>query len=281
METIFGCLFDADVSPSKAFVEPFSSLDMWGTCTQRNLRKLRVLELCESANVDAFVYGGTALAVYRECGKMIEHDTDIDLATLEYDSKGVGSFTKLLYTCENEGILCHGVHPDYSTSWIEESKLRLDFASSITGSSWFGRSGDRFTEIPYSGQDCKRIKFFLTECGLRSACDELRLKSSLFHKVLSDPSVLHVDLFTLSDHPLYSGSHLRVNWNIPGVYDCVRKRFPVHCIFPTQSAAFEGVSVKAPADLELYLTIEYGYLGRDAVYDYARQEYIKHSLSIL
>lgn len=77
------------------------SFDMWGSCRAQNLeekleenRQLKplrvhifklVTDYLSSIKVDYFIYGGTALSVYREGGKMIEHDSDTDVAILETD----------------------------------------------------------------------------------------------------------------------------------------------------------------------------------------------------
>lgn len=42
-----------------------------------------VADYFNRVNVSYFIYGGTALAVYREGGKIIKHDGDIDVAILE------------------------------------------------------------------------------------------------------------------------------------------------------------------------------------------------------
>ena len=44
-----------------------------------------VVDFLNAINVNYFIYGGTALSVYREGKNMIEHDGDIDVAILEAD----------------------------------------------------------------------------------------------------------------------------------------------------------------------------------------------------
>ncbi|CAL8095744.1 unnamed protein product [Calicophoron daubneyi] len=310
-ETAFGllngedlpCLFDEDAADQQTENLSLLSFDMWGYCSVRNfkrvvrqnrcLKPLRVhllklvLDFCRMAEVEPFVYGGTALAVYREHGNMIKHDHDIDLGVLEYDKSHVGVFTRLLQTCIAHGVPFSGVSCNEELIVASSSDIRVQFASGITGHKWLRLNSDPknpISEEAYSGADCKRAKFFFTESGLQKVCELNHKKSATIQAILGDPSLVHVDLFTLSPHPDCASSHLRVNWNIPGAYDNVKKPFPISCFLPPKPCVFEGISLLAPANLEEYLTIDYGYLGRDAVYDSKKQVYVmmteecKHNL---
>ena len=66
---------------------------------------------------------------------------------------------------------------------------------------------------------------------------------------------------------------------VTGIYQGVmilrEKRFPKTCVLPLKTYTFEGLNVQGPSDLETYLKVEYGYLGRDAMFDFASQLYVK------
>ncbi len=89
-----------------------------------------------------------------------------------------------------------------------------------------------------------------------------------------DPTLAHVDVFTFGQHP-DDHSCFCYNWNIPGRYDFRWKRFPKSCVLPLKTYKFEGISVKGPNCLKTFLEVEYGYLGRDAMFDFASQLYVK------
>ncbi|KAK4470103.1 hypothetical protein MN116_005688 [Schistosoma mekongi] len=293
-------IYFSDDEPS-GFVSKSDSLlsfNMFGTCSLRNVKRVirrnrrlkllrvhllkAVLDLCKAANLEPFVYGGTALSVFRENGKFIPHDTDIDLGILEFDSEGNGSYTKLIHYCLQNGIHVNGVENlDNSLLCSGDSDLYIDFSSSIGKRFWLKARhfnvSETIEELPYNGCDCKRIKCFYSTNGLLKACNLYNLNRKIVNHILSDPSLVHVDLFTLSIYPDSSAGlkHLRVNWNLPGIYDCEKKLFPYNAFFPLKPCIFEDVNLLAPCDLQTYLSIEYGYLGRDAVYDSKRQLFIK------
>ncbi|OON14407.1 Creatinase, partial [Opisthorchis viverrini] len=273
-------------------VPPSISFDMWGTCSIRNFRRqlrmnrslksLRVhlltlvLRFCKVAGVEPFVYGGTALGVYREDGKMIERDSDIDLAAIEYDSTSRGTFTRLLRACLDNGTEYSGIYNANDVDFRDSvSPIRLDFSSGTTMKRWLSVDDNgEIKEARYNGSDCKRVKFFFSLQGLEEASRLLGKNKRIVRNVSSDPSLVHVDLFTLSIHPDYPNTHFRVNWNIPGVYNCSEKPFPISAILPCRPCTFEGIPLQAPADLKVYLEIEYGYLGRDAIYDSASRMFV-------
>ena len=89
-----------------------------------------------------------------------------------------------------------------------------------------------------------------------------------------DIGLAHVDVFTLSEHP-DDPKRFCVNWNLPGVYDYKKKAFPKSIFFPIKTYSFEGLEVTGMNDLKAYLEIEYGYLGRGAMYDCKTQLYVK------
>ncbi|CAH8511473.1 unnamed protein product [Schistosoma turkestanicum] len=274
------------------------SFDMFGTCSLKNVRHIvrrnrrlkplrvhllkSVLNLCRAANLEPFVYGGTALSVFREDGKFIPHDTDIDLGILEFDSEGNSSYITLMLHCLKSGINVFGVENiDDSLVFGVNSDLFVDFSASISKRVWLKAQQfnvpETIKELPYDGCDCKRIKFFFSTKGLLKACELCHVNLKIADQILSDPSLVHVDLFTLSTYPNSSDEfkYLRVNWNLPGIYDCKKKLFPYNSFFPLRPCTFEGVNLLAPHDLKTYLTIEYGYLGRDAVYNCKKQLYVK------
>ncbi|CAH8583766.1 unnamed protein product [Schistosoma rodhaini] len=278
--------------------ESHISFNMFGTCSLKNVRRIirqsrrlkplrvhllkSVLDLCRAADLEPFVYGGTALSVFREHGKFIPHDTDIDLGILEFDSEGNSSYTKLIHCCLKNGISVFGVeNMDDSLLTNVNSDLYIDFSASIRKSVWLKAQKfnmpETIEDLPYDGCDCKRIKFFFSTNGLLKACELYHVNSKIASHILSDLSLVHVDLFTLST---YSDSSdelkpLLVNWNLPGVYDRRKKLFPYNSFFPLVPCTFEGINLLAPHDLKTYLIIEYGYLGRDAVYDRKKQLYVK------
>nr|CAH8855735.1 unnamed protein product [Trichobilharzia regenti] len=276
------------------------SFNMFGTCSLKNVKHIirqnrclkplrlhllkHVLNLCRNAGLEPFVYGGTALSVFRENGKFIPHDTDIDLGILEFDSNGFGIYTILMHYCLKNRISIYGIgNVDDSILLNPDSDVYIDFSASISKRVWLKAKEynvvESIEEFPYDGVDCKRIKFFFTSNGLLKACELLKMNLRTARHVLSDPCLAHVDLFTLS-HVDSSEEEkglevLRVNWNLPGIYDCKRKLFPYNSFFPLKQCKFEDVDLLAPYDLKTYLSIEYGYLGRDAVYSPREQLYVK------
>lgn len=236
------------------------SLDMWGSCRADNFQqKLKenesfkplrvhlmklVADYFNRVNVSYFIYGGTALAVYREGGKIIKHDGDIDVAILETDfSNVVRNIDKFPALKDNDVLMS------------DECSLRKR--------GWFDGGGK---EIPFCGVGGKRIQFIATRKLFRQFGFET---DEHFDKGLA-----HVDVFTLSEHP-DDPKCFCVNWNLPGVYDYKKKAFPKSIFFPIKTYSFEGLEVTGMNDLKAYLEIEYGYLGRGAMYDCKTQLYVK------
>ena len=237
------------------------SFDMWGSCRADNfqtklqenqsLKPLRVhlLKLVTAyfnkMNIKYFIYGGTALSVYREGGRMIKHDGDIDIAILESDFSnavcGIDSFFAL-----------------------KEGDVLMSHECSHGKRGWFDADGN---EISFSGEvGGKRLKFFASRKLFKQFGFETDESFCL--------DLVHLDVFTLSQHPDDSSCYC-VNWNIPGSYDYRRKAFPKSIFSPLKTYNFEGVEVCGMNDLKTYLEIEYGYLGRGVMYDCKTQLYVK------
>lgn len=247
-------------SAAEASTPKSISFDMWSGCTPGNFRTRlgqnrafkpiciyvlkEVTEFLSRINIQYLVCGGTALSVYREGGKMIRHDGDVDIAIFEADFSSVmrnlSSFTSK--------------HDGY---------ISLSDKCPVNGTSWFKDDG---SEILYSGRGGKRLKFYAT----RKLWDEFGVRTDLGF----DPTLAHLDVFTFGQHP-DDPTCFCYNWNIPGRYDFRRKRFPKSCVLPLKTYKFEGVSVQGPNCLETFLDVEYGYLGRDAMFDFASQLYVK------
>ena len=241
------------------------SFDMWNVCTVKNFRaKLgqnktfkplciyvlkHVTEYLSRINVQYLVCGGTALSVYRESGKMIPHDHDVDIAIFETDFSNV-------------------VQNLSSLTSVQDGNITVSDKCSVNGTSWFDEDGN---EIPFNGFGGKRLKFFAT----KKLWDEFGVR----HNLRFDPSLAHLDVFTFGEHPDHSDCFC-YNWNIPGSYDSRRKRFPKTCVLPLKNYIFEGLTVQGPSDLKTFLEVEYGYLGRDAMFDFASQLYVKIPKSV-
>lgn len=196
-------------------------------------------------NINYFIYGGTALSVYREGGRMIKHDGDIDIAILESD-------------------FSNAVHGIDSFCAFKEGDVLMSHECSHRKRGWFDADGK---EIPFSGAvGGKRLKFF--------ASRKLFKQFGFQADESFDLDLAHLDVFTLSQHPDDSNCYC-VNWNFPGSYDYRRKAFPKSIFSPLKTYNFEGVEVYGMNDLRTYLEIEYGYLGRGAMYDCKTQLYVK------
>ncbi|KAL5962808.1 hypothetical protein TSMEX_009465 [Taenia solium] len=274
------------------------SFDMWGSCTPHNIcKKIRrtaclkpfhrellhqFLGICMGAGVEVFVYGGTALGVFREGGRMIAFDYDTDFATLECPQRSElsseGNLSRLANFClrEQSGVRVVNVE-GLRYELPSDATIQVDFQNSFSSNIWlFMNTEGRVCERPYTGSGSKRAKFYFTSHGLREAAQRVgRVKSSVVEELNNDLTDIHVDLFTLSPHPDSPQRHLRVNWHKGGVYDSMNKKFSCNFFFPLKKVTFEGLEVLAPSNLEGYLTEEYGYLGRDAMYDSTQQRYIK------
>ena len=249
-----------DSSPIKSEMSSSISFDMWNCCTVKNFKlKLgqnktfkpvcvyilqQVTEYLSRINVQYSVWGGTALSVYRESGKMIRHDGDVDIAIFETD------FSKVLQNLS-------------SFTPLQDGSIAISDVCPVKGTRWFYEDGN---EIPFGGCGGKRLKFF----GTKKLWDEIGIRPD----IRFDPGLAHLDVFTLGQHP-DDPDCFCCNWDIPGRYDFKRKRFPKTCVLPLKSYNFEGLNVLGPSDLETYLKLEYGYLGRDAMFDFASQLYVK------
>lgn len=254
-----GTLYQVEQNPT------FLSFDMWGSCRANNLQekleenqrmkppRVHVMKLVtdflDDINVKYFIYGGTALAVYREGGRMIAHDGDIDIAIFETD------FSRAV---KNSG----------SFSALKDGLVTMSHDCSRHHGDWFDADGN---EIPFSGIGGKRLKFFATR--------KLLAQFGIPTDELFDLDLVHLDVFTLGQHPDHPNSFC-VNWNIPGHYDYTKKAFPKSIFFPLKTYSFEGLNVYGMNDLKAYLEIEYGYLGRGATYDNETQLYVKISDSL-
>ena len=296
---------DIFLSLSQLFAEDWAnrskkvtvSLDMWGFCTPQNINKkirrtayLRPLhrellrqfvQICLDADVEAFIYGGTALGAFREDGHMIPFDYDNDFATLEYSQKNElseGTLSRLANFCLHEPSLA-GLFDIQGLNYEAPSEaiIQVDFRDPFFSTPWLFLNNEGFiSERIFSGVGGKRAKFYFTPNGLREAVRKVgQVKFGKFEELNRSITDIHIDLFTLSPHPDSPQDHLRVNWHRGSVYDSLNKKFSVNHFFPLQKVTFEGVQVLAPSNLEGYLTEEYGYLGRDAMYDSAKQCYIK------
>lgn len=288
-------LFDEEQAARTA--KTHISFDMWGSCTPRNIcKKIRrtaclkpfhrellrqFLVICMGAGVEVFVYGGTALGVFREGGRMIAFDYDTDFATLECPQSELsseGNLSRLANFClrDQSGVRVVNVE-GLRYELPSDATIQVDFQNSFSSTFWLFMSPEgRVCERPYTGSGSKRAKFYFTSHGLREAAQKVgQVKSSVVEQLNNNLTDIHVDLFTLSPHPDSPQRHLRVNWHKGGVYDSLNKKFSCKFFFPLKKVTFEGLEVLAPSNLEGYLTEEYGYLGRDAMYDSTRQHYIK------
>lgn len=248
-------LFQVEKNPKRL------SFDMWGWCRADNWQQILeknqrfkparvylmklVIDYLNSISVNYYVYGGTALSVYREGGKIIEHDGDIDVAIMETDFANV---VKKIDSCQA----------------FTDGEIVMEYQNINRGRSWFDADG---TEIPFNGCGAKRIKFFATK-------KLLSLQFGIPDDELISRDLVHLDVFTLSQHPDFSDCFC-VNWNIPGHYDYRKKAFPKSIFFPLKKYSFEGLGVTGMNDLKTYLELEYGYIGRGAIFDQETQLYVK------
>lgn len=286
-------LFDEKAAARES--KPYISFDMWGSCTPRNIsKKMRrttrlkslyrellrqFVNICTTAGIEAFTYGGTALGVYREGGQMITFDYDVDFAAFEHSSDGEGSLSRLATSCLREGSRVkvaniNGLH--YNPPL--DASVCVDFLNVFEPSApWLTVDFEgRLVEQPFIEAGAKRAKFYFTPHGLQEAAGKVgHLKPAILNELSKDLTVIHIDLFTLSPHPDSPNDYFRVNWHKEGLYNSLNKKFSRQNFLPLQRVIFEEVEVLAPANLEGYLKEEYGYLGRDAIYDSAQQCYIK------
>lgn len=296
METLLtlDTLFNEEAAAREG--EPHISCDMWGSCTPRNIRKKirrttclkplhrellrQFVDICTNAGIEAFVYGGTALGVYREGGRMIPFDYDADFATFEYPSDGEdGSLSRLANFCLYKGSNAKIINidgPKYNPP--ANATVCVDFLNVFKPSiSWLSLNTEgKIIEKTFNGDGAKRAKFYFTPYGLQEAVKKVgQVKASVLNELSKDLTDIHIDLFTLSPHPDSPNEHLRVNWHRGGLYNSLNKKFSYRHFLPLQKVIFEGVEVFAPSNLEGYLKEEYGYLGRDAMYDRTTQCYVK------
>ncbi len=136
---------DIGQSSAEATTSKSISFDMWHGCTLGNFRaKLgqnrtfkpiciyllkEVTEFLSSINIQYLVCGGTALSVYREGGKMICHDGDVDIAIFESDFSSVMQNLPA-FTSKHDGYI----------SLVDKCP--------VNGTSWFNVDG---SEILYNG----------------------------------------------------------------------------------------------------------------------------------
>lgn len=291
MSTIFCDLFDEEKARQESQSLASVSLDMWGACNLDNLlsnieRTTRqkplhvellrqVVDVCSTAGVEAFVYAGTALGVFRENGHMLPHDYDADLATLEHpDEASQGSLSKLAEFCLSRDIAVSGIEGHIEKP--ESSNISVNFSNSFDNFQWLNIRNGQVLERPFQGNGGKRAKFNFTHKGLRHAVlQSNQLESNEIDALERDLSNIHVDLFTLSSHPDSPEVNFRVNWQKAGVYESLEKPFARRDIFPLKKSVFEGIPILAPANLAGYLNAEYGYLGRDAMYDSSQKKYVQ------
>uniref|UniRef100_A0A1I8FTS2 Ubiquitin-like domain-containing protein n=1 Tax=Macrostomum lignano TaxID=282301 RepID=A0A1I8FTS2_9PLAT len=85
------------------------------------------------------------------------------------------------------------------------------------------------------------VKFSLTEAGWAAVGLNCGPKRFPF-----DPCLVHLDVFTVSPHPLDPNGSLRVNWSVPGIYDCMDKRFPADY----RSAIMSIITITVKCDLD-------------------------------
>lgn len=80
-----------------------------------------------------------------------------------------------------------------------------------------------------------------------------------------NPFVCEVDIYTYRE--VEGEPKFLANNYAAGDQGIELHRFPKNCIFPLKRYKFEGVECWGPNDMETWLTINYGYLGRDCVFD--------------
>ena len=190
------------------------SFDMWNCCNVKNFKsKLgqnktfkpvcvyilqQVTEYLSRINVPYSVWGGTALSVFREGGKMIRHDGDVDIAIFETD------FSKVLQNLS-------------SFTPIQDGSISISDTCPVKGTGWFYEDGN---EIPFSGCGGKRFKFL----GTKKLWEEIGIRPD----IRFDPGMAHLDVFTLGQHP-DDPDCFCCNWDIPGRYDFKRKQYVRYC----------------------------------------------------
>nr|VZI07605.1 unnamed protein product [Spirometra erinaceieuropaei] len=202
-----------------------------------------------------------------------------------------GSLSKLANFCLSSNIEVSGIEGFDGASVLlrkddDVPKIAVSFRNALGCEKWLyveKTDSCAIHERSYTGVGAKSAKFTFTEHGLRSVAKKLpRIRPSQLCELVHDPSGVHVDLFTLSPHPSSPVQHLRVNWHFGNGYNSSAKLFERNAFFPLKSMVYEDLPILAPANLEEYLTVEYGYLGRDAMYDRETQrEFIRKAEAVL
>lgn len=253
------------------------SFDMWETSRVDNIAKRarkskrllklrlellrRVSELLDELQVNWCVYGGTALSIYRENGKFIAHDSDVDLALEEQD------FGKVWKALHREHESENGLLPSRLISWSSKCYY--------TGETWAYEDEEANLHVKsfvyQKSSVAKYFKFHLTPEAWRE----------FGHPKLGfNRDDVHLDLFTLGQSPEDS-NYVICNWVSFPRYDPLKHTWPYEVFWPARcDASFEGITVKAPRNIEAYLRGEYGYLGKPAVYDCALQLYVPVPVSV-
>ena len=193
------------------------------------------VELLESIGVPYFVSDGTLLAIYRDQGKFIPHDTDTDMSMLE-----------------------DHMHTVWKNRHLLPDGYKWQTTCPVTGVEWCDEHGCK----PFDPATKGAKKFKIIDMA-----DYSHYLQSFAH----NPSVTkhHVRVFTdiytyrrATDDP----SILQINWARQDL-GVENKRFAYDKIFPREKYNFEGVECWGPNDPEYWLSEYYGYLGRDAYFD--------------
>nr|VZI50352.1 unnamed protein product [Spirometra erinaceieuropaei] len=225
--------------------------------------------------------------IYPRRKKRLPTTIKISVSTCEARARlETGSLSKLANFCLSSNIEVSGIEGFDGASVLlrkdnDVPKIAVSFRNALGCEKWLyveKTDSCAIHERSYTGVGAKSAKFTFTEHGLRSVAKKYpRIRPSQLCELVHDPSGVHVDLFTLSPHPSSPVQHLRVNWHFGNGYNSCAKLFERNAFFPLKSMVYEDLPILAPANLEEYLTVEYGYLGRDAMYDRETQRYVKIS----
>ena len=196
-------------------------------------------ELLERIDVPYFVSDGTLLAIYREQGKIIPHDTDTDMAIMEEHMHTVW---------KNRHLLPEG--------------YRWQTACPVTGVEWCDENGSKPFDPASKGT--KKFKIIDTT-------DYSHYLENFAHNPFVTKQHVRVftDIYTYrraDDDP----SVVQINWARLDL-GVEKKRFDYDKIFPRKKYVFEGVECWGPNDPEYWLTEFYGYIGRGAYFDPAEK----------
>lgn len=193
------------------------------------------VELLEKLEIPYFVSDGTLLAIYRDQGEMIPHDTDTDLSMLEEHMYTVWSNRHLL----PKGYRWQTACPVTGVEWCDENGCKpFDPATKGTKKFKIIDTADYSHYLEYFSHNP-----LVTKHHLRIFTDMYT-----YRKSRNEPSILHI------------------NWARCDM-GVENKRFVYDWIFPRKKYVFEGIECYGPNDPEKWLTEYYGYLGRDAYFD--------------